>query len=115
MRRREAAGFSTLELMAVLAIAILMLLVITAKIRNLNEEARWAKDEANAQALQSAFERSLMVCPDILTNNSVETFAKGVFRKGLIRAPLIPEQANRIKIQRGTSIIGRNARFVPAP
>ena len=113
--RRIRSGFSTIELITVMSIAILMLLVASAKIRSVREQAQTAKDEANAHALQSACEKSLVVCPDILTNNSVEIFARGVYRKGLVRAPLTAQQTARIRVKRGTSILDHNARFVLAP
>ncbi len=110
--RGPSSGFTLVEAVVCAAAVLFLSAVVVHRVQNARANAQTARFRANINQLQSAYERAKLVCPAMLTNESVGLFAANAADAALLSAPLSSEDLAQIILAAGTSITGKTALFV---
>ncbi len=110
--RSHAQGFTLVEAVICAAAVLFLSAVVVHRLQSARGNAQAARYRANLNQLQSAYERAKVICPTMLTNESIGLFAANAADAALVSAPLSPDDLAQIVLAAGTSITGKTALFV---
>lgn len=108
----HSQGFTLVEAVICAAAVLFLSAVVVHRLQSARGNAQAARYRANLNQLQSAYERAKVICPTMLTNESIGLFAANAADAALVSAPLSPDDLAQIVLAAGTSITGKTALFV---
>lgn len=105
-------GFTLIEVSVGLAVVLILSVLVVHRVQGARANAQAARYQANANQLQSAYERAKVTRPGLLTNENAGLFAANATEAGLMSAELAAEDLAHIVVAPGTSIPAHTARFI---
>ena len=105
-------GFTLVEVVGITAVVVVMGVTVLMKMGNTRDRAMDAEAASDAHQLQLAFDRAVMNQVNILTNDSIASFADAAYRASLITKVPETTSLSRIHLAEGTHITNQTAMFV---